>query len=32
MPLLGFTGYLPFGIECALMAELVGLTGKENTP
>jgi hypothetical protein len=30
MPLLGYSGYLPFGIECALMAELVGLTGKEE--
>lgn len=30
MPLLGYAGYLPFGIECALIAELVGLTGKEQ--
>jgi hypothetical protein len=30
MPLLGYAGYLPFGIECALIAELVGLTGKEH--
>ncbi len=30
MPLLGYAGYLPFGIECALMAELVGLTGEET--
>jgi len=30
MPLLGYTGYLPFGIECALIAELVGVTGKED--
>ncbi len=29
MPLLGYAGYLPFGIECALIAEMVGLTGKE---
>jgi hypothetical protein len=32
MPILGFAGYLPFGIECALMAELVGLTGREGSP
>ncbi len=32
MPVLGFAGYLPFGLECALMAELVGLTGKEDVP
>lgn len=30
MPILGFAGYLPFGIECALMAEWVGLDGKEE--
>jgi hypothetical protein len=30
MPLLGYAGYIPFGIECALIAELVGLNGKEN--
>ncbi len=30
MPLLGYAGYLPFGIECALIAEWVGLTGKEH--
>ncbi len=28
MPLLGFAGYLPFGIECALVAEWVGFTEK----
>jgi hypothetical protein len=32
MPLLGYAGYLPFGIECALIAELFGLTGKEKDP
>jgi hypothetical protein len=30
MPLLGYAGYLPFGLECALIAELVGLNGKEH--
>lgn len=24
MPLLGYTGYLPFGLECAVIADLVG--------
>ncbi len=32
MPILGYAGYLPFGIECALIAEWVGLTGKEEAP
>lgn len=26
MPMLGYAGYLPFGIECALIAELAGWT------
>jgi hypothetical protein len=30
MPILGFAGYLPFGIECALIAELAGFTGKDT--
>lgn len=29
MPLLGYAGYLPFGIECALVCELVRKTRKE---
>ncbi len=29
MPMLGYAGYLPFGIECALAAELIGMTGGE---
>ena len=32
MPVLGYAGYLPFGIECALITEWVGLTGKEESP
>lgn len=31
MPLLGFAGYLPFGIECAVLADLtLGRSGREN--
>jgi hypothetical protein len=29
MPLLGYAGYLPFGIECALVAEWVGVSGQK---
>ena len=32
MPILGYAGYLPFGIECALVTAWVGLTGKEESP
>jgi hypothetical protein len=32
MPLLGYAGYLPFGVECALVAEWVGRTGQEDAP
>jgi len=30
MPLLGYAGYLPFGIECALIAEWVGIREEET--
>lgn len=30
MPLLGFAGYLPFGLECALIAEWVGISEEEG--
>jgi len=30
MPLLGYAGYLPFGIECALIAEWVGIREEEG--
>ncbi|RMG30332.1 MAG: hypothetical protein D6721_04120 [Gammaproteobacteria bacterium] len=36
MPLLGYTGYLPFGIECAVIADLVARAcagrGRRGTP
>ena len=33
MPLLGYAGYLPFGVECALLLQLVSaLYGRESLP
>ncbi len=30
MPILGYAGYLPFGLECAVIAELVRQTGRRQ--
>jgi len=30
MPVLGYLGYLPFGLECAVVAELAGLMNVEQ--